>query len=266
MTARHSLVRLRARPDTLYLSHGRTVLATDRNGFIEEASTHGLFAHETRLLSRYRLLIDGTALQPNALSNVEQCSWLGYYLLAAPGLPAARPDEGSGQLRDASQQALEIRISRVVGDGLHEDIDVTNFSQYPTAFELEIELSADFADLAETAGRRRQIGTLHRSWRALSESAWQLEFTYHVDRNYSTLNVLLVDPQLPDWLPQITLRDLRVGESRASIRFFRTRHGTSSYRVLDSQGPLHVVHQPSPWSLTASFGERIRDLVGSLTR
>jgi glycogen debranching enzyme len=83
---------------------------------------------------------------------------------------------------------------------------------------------------------------------------------------YAPLNVLLVDPQLPDWLPQITLRDLRVGESRVSIRFFRTKDGTSSYRVLDSRGPLRIVHQPSPWSLTASFGERLRDLVGSLAR
>ena len=34
------LVRIRARPDTLYLSRGYTVLATDRSGFIE-GEPHG---------------------------------------------------------------------------------------------------------------------------------------------------------------------------------------------------------------------------------
>jgi glycogen debranching enzyme len=83
---------------------------------------------------------------------------------------------------------------------------------------------------------------------------------------YAPLHLLLLDPQLPEWLPHITVRDLRVGSSRVSIRFFRTKDGRSRYRVLDLEGKLHIVHQPSPWSLTTSFGERLRDLVGSLVR
>jgi hypothetical protein len=59
----HNLVRLRARRNTLYLSRGR-VLATDRDGFIRAGSAHGLFIHETRVLSRYRLLIDGRTPEP----------------------------------------------------------------------------------------------------------------------------------------------------------------------------------------------------------
>jgi hypothetical protein len=80
---------------------------------------------------------------------------------------------------------------------------------------------------------------------------------------YAPLNLLVIDPHLPDWLPELTLRDVRVGESRASLRFFRTNDGTSDYRVLEVVGPLHIVRQPSPWSMTASFGERLRDLVSS---
>jgi glycogen debranching enzyme len=183
-----SLVRLRGRPDTLYLSHNRSVLATDRHGFIAEGSSHGLFAHETRVLSTYRLLVDGVAPQPNALSNVEQGSWLGYYILPVPGAPVTEPDTGSGQLQDASQQALEIRISRVLKDGLHEDIDITNFSQYQTSFQLEIALDADFADLAETTGRRQQQGTLHRQVRLLSKNSCELAFSYRIDREYHVQN------------------------------------------------------------------------------
>ena len=80
---------------------------------------------------------------------------------------------------------------------------------------------------------------------------------------YAPLNLLVVDPHLPPWLPDLTLRGLRVGQARASIRFFRTESGASDYRVLEVEGRLHIVRQPSPWSLTASFGERLKDLVGS---
>jgi hypothetical protein len=41
-------------------------------------------------------------------------------------------------------------------------------------------------------------------------------------------------------------------------------NGKSSYEVLDTQGSVHVLHQPSPWSLTASIPERIKDFFESM--
>ncbi|HYP52571.1 MAG TPA: amylo-alpha-1,6-glucosidase [Pyrinomonadaceae bacterium] len=81
---------------------------------------------------------------------------------------------------------------------------------------------------------------------------------------YAPLNTLLLDPHLPEWLPEITLRDLRVGEATATIRFYREEGGASDYEVLDKRGTLHVLRQPSPWSLTASFAERLKDALTSL--
>ncbi len=82
---------------------------------------------------------------------------------------------------------------------------------------------------------------------------------------YAPLRMLLVDPWLPEWLPEITLRGLRVGEAVVDLRFFRQKDGgRSDYEVLDLRGRLHVVRQPSPWSLTASFAERLRDGLASL--
>jgi hypothetical protein len=80
---------------------------------------------------------------------------------------------------------------------------------------------------------------------------------------YAPLDVLLVDPQLPAWLPEITLRNLRVGSAVVTLRFFREGNG-STYEVLDKRGRLHVIRQPSPWSLTAGFAERLRDVLSSL--
>ncbi len=76
--------------------------------------------------------------------------------------------------------------------------------------------------------------------------------------------MLLVDPHLPEWLPEITVRGLRVGEASADLRFFRQDGGESDWEVLDQRGSLHIVRQPSPWSLTATFAERLRGTLSSL--
>jgi glycogen debranching enzyme len=177
----HTLVRLRPRDETLYVSQSRTVLATGRDGFITDNPDQGLFVHETRLLSRYRYLIDGTPPQPVALSNVEQHSWLGYYIMLPPGAAAGEPDRGSGQVPEAAQQTLELRLSRYVGWGVHEDIDLTNFSQQPTAFQLELEVDADFADQSETTSPRQRPRAIVRAWRRADEGMWELVIEYRAE-------------------------------------------------------------------------------------
>jgi glycogen debranching enzyme len=177
------LVRLRPRPDTLYMSQSRTVLATDRDGFVRGGADHGLFVRQTRLLSLYRYLVDGEPPRPVALSNVEQHTWLGYYVALPPGVKEER-DPGSGQMETISEQTLELRLSRYVGDGLHEDIDLTNFTQQRTAFTLTLEVDADFADVDETKGERQQKGETKREWRE-ADGAQELHFDYKVEHTYS---------------------------------------------------------------------------------
>ena len=82
---------------------------------------------------------------------------------------------------------------------------------------------------------------------------------------YAPLNTFFVDPHLPEWLPEITLSNLHIGKAVLSIRFFRKPDGASDYRVVDLVGKLHVIRQPSPWSLTATLGERFQDAIMSLT-
>lgn len=50
----------------------------------------------------------------------------------------------------------------------------------------------------------------------------------------------------------------------ADLRFWRRADGHSEYEVLSTEGPVHVVRQPSPWSMTATLPERARDLFVSL--
>ena len=105
---------------------------------------------------------------------------------------------------------------------------------------------------------------------ACSPQAWSASAVFTLVQSllglypYAPLKMLLVDPNLPPWLPDITLRNLRVGAASADIRFFHKDGGGSDYEVLETRGTLHVVRQPSPWSLTASFGERLKDALVSM--
>ena len=81
---------------------------------------------------------------------------------------------------------------------------------------------------------------------------------------YAPLKMLVVDPHLPEWLPEYTLRDLRVGKATVTIEFRRHSNGRTTYRVLGQRGKLHVVRQATPWSLTAQPAARLRDALSSL--
>lgn len=113
---RGELVRLRPWEDLVVVSHGRIVLGTDRDGFFDGGPNRGLFVHQTRLLSRHRFLIDGQAPRPVALSNVTQGSWTGYYVLLPPGADPGERDEGSGHMDPASEETLELLLTRTVSD------------------------------------------------------------------------------------------------------------------------------------------------------
>jgi glycogen debranching enzyme len=71
---------------------------------------------------------------------------------------------------------------------------------------------------------------------------------------------LVLDPVLPAWLPELIVRDLRVGNAKVSLRFWREDNGASNWDVLHRQGPLHILRQPPPESLFAKWTERTADV------
>jgi glycogen debranching enzyme len=77
---------------------------------------------------------------------------------------------------------------------------------------------------------------------------------------------LVLDPALPGWMPEVVVRDLRIGDARVSLRFLRNADGSSTWDVLDQQGSLHILRQPPPESLSASWTERAADVFESIFR
>lgn len=175
-----SRIRLRPRHDVIHVSRGRTVLGIDLEGTIDPRSERqGLFVYQTRTLSRYCWKIDGKRPQLSVQSPVQQHSWLAYYYQA----PANCKDTPSGECNPL-QETVELRISRVVGEGMHEDVELTNHTQVVTTLTLTLEADADFAARKEISGKRKQKGTLKRKWRKGNDHEWQWDFQYSCEHHY----------------------------------------------------------------------------------
>ena len=80
----------------------------------------------------------------------------------------------------------------------------------------------------------------------------------------AAIDTLIIDPALPDWIPELVVRDLRIGNAKVTLRCWRDADGTSRWKVLHQQGTLRVVRQPAPESLSAGWLERIGALLQSM--
>jgi N-terminal domain of (some) glycogen debranching enzymes len=134
-----SLIELQPRYKTEYISENRTVLITDREGWITGDSDQGLWIYQARTLSRYRWLVNGKPPQLSAFSPVNQNSSIGYYIAAPRNWKQTETKDSN-----PAQQSIELRVGRAVGDGLHEDVWLTNHTQINTVVDLALEIAPDF--------------------------------------------------------------------------------------------------------------------------
>jgi hypothetical protein len=62
---------------------------------------------------------------------------------------------------------VALTIERAVGDGVHEDFDIANYSNRKISFHFELNLESDFADLFEVKTHRLvRRGALDTVWNA----------------------------------------------------------------------------------------------------
>jgi glycogen debranching enzyme len=116
----------------LTILEGSTFCLSDDLGDVDGLTT-GFFAWDTRFLSRLVLRIDGA--RPLPLSSGRLQHFAAAFYLRNPrvnGLPG---------------DSLSIARQRFVGTGLQERIAVRNESMEHLAFELSLEVGADFADI-----------------------------------------------------------------------------------------------------------------------
>ncbi|MGW4772835.1 amylo-alpha-1,6-glucosidase [Nocardia sp. NPDC004278] len=117
------------------LVEGSTFCISEDGGVISPNRPEGLFVRDTRVLSRWRLTVDGLPPQPLTVQHAEPYS--------ATLLARTPPRPGR-----ADSTAL-VSVARHVGDGMREDLTVRNLSGAAISCVVALELDADFADLFE---------------------------------------------------------------------------------------------------------------------
>jgi glycogen debranching enzyme len=133
---------------TVTLVEGAGFCVCGRTGDIDADQPHGLFFRDTRLLSRWQLLIDGLPAEPLATMETEP--------FATTFVARARPRAGR------ADSTLLVLRHRYVGDGMREDLVLRNLAAEPAAVSVSMLAGADFADLFEVKESRVQARGEHR--------------------------------------------------------------------------------------------------------
>jgi glycogen debranching enzyme len=117
----------------LTILEGSTFCICDEIGDLD-GRTSGLFAEDTRFLSRLELSIDGA--RPLLLSSGKVEYFSAAFYLRNPVVRGRLP-----------QDALSIARERFVTEGMQDHIILRNESNGPLAFELGLDVGTDFADI-----------------------------------------------------------------------------------------------------------------------
>jgi glycogen debranching enzyme len=171
--------KVRVGPRQTSIHHGQTVLVTESSGEINWPSEKGLYFFDTRVISSWTIYANGEPwelLNGGAISYYASRTYLTNRTI--PTADGAIP-----------QRVLGLVVSRLVSDGVHEDLDVTNNSLRQVRFQIEIALRCDFADIFEVKSnnivRRGRITT---EW---SQSKQLLRTSY---RNGDFMRAVTVGP------------------------------------------------------------------------
>lgn len=139
----------------LTIHHGHAVLVSEPDGGIVPPGQKGLFFRDTRLMSSWRVTAEG---KPWTLLNAANEAYdVARLVLTNPKLTTACGELG--------QHTLGLTISRTIGDGLHDDLDLANYGMDEARFTLDVEIGSDFADFFEVKAHQTvQRGGITTVW------------------------------------------------------------------------------------------------------
>ena len=149
---------VRVGPPTVTIHDDDEVLVCELNSEMSSTKEQGYFSADTRLVSGYRLRLGRVRPVLCNASAVEHHSarfeFTNAAVLGADG-------------HEVPEQSLHLRLDRTIGQGLHEDYDLTNYSMNPAILELELSLESDFADIFDVKNHRvLRRGALQSEWDA----------------------------------------------------------------------------------------------------
>lgn len=166
------------------LKNGRRFLLSDDLGDVHpDARGLGLYLGDTRVLSRLELRLDGRA--PMLLAPDEGSAAAGVILAAH--VPPADGQSAAFGVAVGLDRSLTVRRARSLDDGLEETLTVDDPTGEGCRTVIELTVDADFADLFEVRGHRRERRGLHRPLRIAGD---EMSFVYDgLDGRTSTVEV-----------------------------------------------------------------------------
>ena len=158
-------------PPQLAVHHGYSVLVTEPDGSIPWPSDRGLYVQDTRIISAWDIYANGESWE--LLSSGTPNHDLARIFLTNPSVTT---EDGT-----IVERTLELAITRRIGGGVHEDLDLRNHGARPVRFNLEIAVRSDFADIFEVkSGRIVRRGHITTDW----EPATQSLTTTYINRDF----------------------------------------------------------------------------------
>lgn len=164
--------------DALIIREGSIFYLSDRRGNAPAGNTQGfgVYHADTRHLSAYTLTLNGTP--PVMLLSTAERGFAMEQVMTNPTM-----SDGSGRTIDRG--SVEIRRQRVIADAVEETLSITNFNPFPVTLNVLYEFGADFADIFDVRGYRREhVGTMAEL--AVSERAIEYGYRGIDDRSRST--------------------------------------------------------------------------------
>jgi glycogen debranching enzyme len=198
-------------PPVLTINQGSTFMVTELDGRISAETEQGIFASDTRFVSYYDISANGTPWQRLTSSAVT-------YYASRVFLTNAAFETEDGPVPEG---VVSLVLGRSIAEGIHEDLDIRNYSMSGVRFNLEIAIRSDFADIFEVKSKRFiRRGRIVTEW-----DAHQLEMrTSYTNRDFerSLVYRLLNNTSVPTYANgRLTFEvQLDPGESWHSCCFY----------------------------------------------
>lgn len=141
--------------DTLIIKAGNLFLLSDEEGNVPIGNSAGLglYLGDTRHLSEFELILDH--IRPTTLLTTARLGNASEQQLTNRDIRLRK--------RIVRKETLLISRNRIIGNGLEERLVVNNFNSFEVTLTLLLRFAADFADIFEVRGlRRERRGRVHR--------------------------------------------------------------------------------------------------------
>ena len=260
-------------PPTVTINHDHEFLVCRADGTMDPSEDHGFFARDTRLVSGYRVTINGRP--PVLLDAAPISNFAARHEFITPHLPLAAVTAIDRAEEEPSlpERAVGFRLDRTILEGVHEDYDLVSYARLAVNLTLEIEIESDFADVFDVRAHRLvRRGDLHSVWRPNSgelrttyeNSSFRRELVVRVRKCGSRVEFangrlwfdITLEPKASwhlclEWLPVIDRHVARVRQCHA------IQPAGSAFR--DSVLPPVALDSPHP-TLPAIWKQAIEDL------